>query len=266
MCGWPTWERMPRLRQSPGTWAATRGFDLPKGNLLPRSSAGAAIGRGNRRSDPRPPTGHLDRLRSSAASSRGALAGVPGLLVVKSKPVAPPVPRSGPRVVFLLRSESSDSRAARAGRGLSLCVLPVSRSAIRPAVLVRGVAVRLPRCGSIPRHGSRGQLGGRDRTADPVFRAEPRSAWLHPAPGSAQFTDRPFDDYRSFDLRVGPAELCAAVAAMRKRIPQMASVSEDPREFELVHFNVNPEVYAPEGSRGRLGLAVRDIRVLLLGR
>ena len=40
----------------------------------------------------------------------------------------------------------------------------------------------------------------------------------------------------------------------------------DPRDFELVHFNVNPEVYAPEGSRGRLGLALRDMRVVLLAR
>jgi hypothetical protein len=94
----------------------------------------------------------------------------------------------------------------------------------------------------------------------------PRSAWLHPAHGSAQFADRPFDDYRHFDFRVGPAELRAAVAAMKKRLPKMTAVSEDPREFELVHFNVNPEVYAPEGSRGRLGLALQDIRVLLLAR
>ncbi len=91
-----------------------------------------------------------------------------------------------------------------------------------------------------------------------------RSAWLHPGPGSAQFTDRPFDDYRRFDFRVGLAGLRAAVAALKKRMPKLASVSENPQDYELVHFNVNPEVYAPKGSRGRLGLALRDIRVVLL--
>ena len=91
-----------------------------------------------------------------------------------------------------------------------------------------------------------------------------RSAWLHPGPGSAQLTDRTFDDYRKFDFRVGATELRAAIVAMRKRLPKLADASEDPRDYQLVHFNVNPEVYAPEGSRGRLGLAMRDIRVVLL--
>jgi hypothetical protein len=90
------------------------------------------------------------------------------------------------------------------------------------------------------------------------------SAWLHPGLGSSQFTDRPFDDYRRFDFRLGTAELRAAIAAMRKRLPKLADASEDPRDYQLLHFNVNPEVYAPEGSRGRLGVAMRDIRVLLL--
>ena len=90
------------------------------------------------------------------------------------------------------------------------------------------------------------------------------SAWLHPGPGLSQFTDRPFDDYRRFDFRVGATELRAAIAAMRKRPPKLADASEDPRDYQLLHFNVNPEVYAPEGSRGRLGLAMRDIRVVLL--
>jgi hypothetical protein len=48
---------------------------------------------------------------------------------------------------------------------------------------------------------------------------------------------------------------------MKKAMPQLAPTSEDPRDYQLVHFNINPEVYAPTGSRGRLGLALRDIRV-----
>ena len=51
---------------------------------------------------------------------------------------------------------------------------------------------------------------------------------------------------------------------MRKRLPKLADASEDPYDCQLLHFNVNPEVCTPEGSRGRLGLALRDIRVRLL--
>jgi hypothetical protein len=92
-----------------------------------------------------------------------------------------------------------------------------------------------------------------------------RSAWLHPAPGSAHFADNTFAEYRHFEFRVSAAELAAAVRAMKSRWPKFANVSEDASDYQLTHFNVNPEVYAPEGSRGRLGLALRNIRVALLG-
>jgi len=39
------------------------------------------------------------------------------------------------------------------------------------------------------------------------------------------------------------------------------TTSEDPRDYQLVHFNLNPEVFAPKGSCGRLGLALRGIRL-----
>ena len=87
---------------------------------------------------------------------------------------------------------------------------------------------------------------------------------LQPGPGSAEFTDRTFNDYRRFDVRVGAAGLHAAIHAMTKRLAGQADASDDPRDYRLLHFNVNPEVYAPEGSRGRLGLALREIRVELL--
>jgi hypothetical protein len=91
-----------------------------------------------------------------------------------------------------------------------------------------------------------------------------RSAWLHPGNGSAEFTDRTFNDYRHFDFRVGFKEFQAAVAAVKKRFPKLSDVSEDPRDYRILHFNLNPEVYAPAGSRGRLGLAVREICVARL--
>jgi hypothetical protein len=91
-----------------------------------------------------------------------------------------------------------------------------------------------------------------------------RSAWLHPGPGSAHFADQPFSPYRHFDFRVGSQELLTAVKAMKRRWPKLAEVSEEPSDFQLTHFNVNPEVYSPNGSRGRLGLALRNIRLQIL--
>lgn len=92
----------------------------------------------------------------------------------------------------------------------------------------------------------------------------PGSQWLHPGPGSSLFTDKPFPDERPFSVRVSAGELRAAIVAMRKAMPHLATASEDPRDYQLIHFNLNPEVYAPPGSRGQLGLTLRDIRVELL--
>jgi hypothetical protein len=94
----------------------------------------------------------------------------------------------------------------------------------------------------------------------------PGSVWLHPGPGSAHFAQRTFGDYRRFEFRVGPNELRTAIAAMKKRLPKSAEASDEPQDYQLLHFNANPEVYAPQGSRGRLGLAIRDLQIVLLER
>jgi len=91
-----------------------------------------------------------------------------------------------------------------------------------------------------------------------------KSRWLHPGPDSSLFTDQPFANYRRINVRVSDGELRAALVAMRKAMPKLADASEDPRDYQLVHFNINPEVFAPTGSRGRLGLSIRDVRVELL--
>ena len=91
-----------------------------------------------------------------------------------------------------------------------------------------------------------------------------KSQWLHPGPRSALFTDKPFADYRKIEVRVTAPELRAALLAMKNAMPKLAPASEDPRDYQLVHFNINPEVYAPKGSRGQLGLSLRDIRVEVL--
>ena len=91
-----------------------------------------------------------------------------------------------------------------------------------------------------------------------------RSAWLHPGPGSQHFQDQPFSSYRRFEFRVGGSELQTVVRAMKQRWPKLQNMSEEPHDYQLTHFNINPEVYAPPASRGRLGWRVRDIRITIV--
>lgn len=93
-----------------------------------------------------------------------------------------------------------------------------------------------------------------------------KSQWMHPGKDSALFTSQPFSEYQRYDVRVTAAELKIAIHAMQARFPETAAVSDNATDLRLVHFNLNPEIFAPEGSRGRLGLALRDVRVELLGR
>jgi hypothetical protein len=91
-----------------------------------------------------------------------------------------------------------------------------------------------------------------------------KSQWMHPGKGSALFTSQPFAGYRRYDVRVTAAELKTAIAAMQARFPETSAVSGNPADLRLIHFNLNPEVFAPKGSRGRLGLTLRDVRVEVL--
>lgn len=93
-----------------------------------------------------------------------------------------------------------------------------------------------------------------------------KSQWMHPGPDSTLFADTTFTTYRKFEVRVSSTELRAALLAMKKAMPKLATASEDPRDYQLIHFNINPEVFAPQGSRGQLGLSMRDLRVELLAR
>ena len=88
-----------------------------------------------------------------------------------------------------------------------------------------------------------------------------KSQWLHPGKDSALFTSQPFSEYQRYDVRVTAAELKIALQAMQARFRETAAVSDNVTDLHLVHFNLNPEVFAPKGSRGQLGLALRGIRV-----
>jgi len=91
-----------------------------------------------------------------------------------------------------------------------------------------------------------------------------KSHWMHPGKDSALFTSQPFSEYRRYDIRVTAAELKTAIVAMQKRFPETAAVSGDIANLHLIHFNLNPEVFAPKATRGRLGMALRDVRVEVL--
>jgi hypothetical protein len=93
-----------------------------------------------------------------------------------------------------------------------------------------------------------------------------KSQWMHPGKDSALFTSQPFSEYQRYDIRVTAAEVKTAIVAMQKRFPETAAVSGNIADLRLIHFNLNPEVFAPKGSRGRLGLALRNIRVELVPR
>jgi hypothetical protein len=53
---------------------------------------------------------------------------------------------------------------------------------------------------------------------------------------------------------------------MKKAMPKLATASEDPQDYQLIHFSIKPEVFEPQGSQGQLGLALRDVRVEVLHR
>jgi hypothetical protein len=65
---------------------------------------------------------------------------------------------------------------------------------------------------------------------------------------------------------VTAAELKNAIHAMQARFPETSAVSDNPADLRMVHFNLNPEVFAPKASRGRLGLTLRDVCVEVLSR
>jgi hypothetical protein len=80
--------------------------------------------------------------------------------------------------------------------------------------------------------------------------------WMHPGKDSALFTSQPFAEYRRYDVRVTATELKNAIHAMRARFPETAAFSDKATDLRLIHFNLNPEVFAPKASRGRLGLTL----------
>jgi len=71
------------------------------------------------------------------------------------------------------------------------------------------------------------------------------------------FGGQPFSDPRSYTFAIGAPQVRAAVAMMKAKYPELATrFSDDPADYEIRHINLNPEVYAPEGSFAQIGMSV----------
>ena len=76
---------------------------------------------------------------------------------------------------------------------------------------------------------------------------------------TAGFGWRPFPDRRFYAFVIGAPQVRAAIAMMKSRYPELAArFSDDPADYEIRHINLNPEIYAPEGSYAQIGMSVTE--------
>jgi len=82
----------------------------------------------------------------------------------------------------------------------------------------------------------------------------------HVASDSATFSAAPWSGYRHFEFRVNRAEFSAAIQDVKTRFAlNDAQLSPDASDYRLIHLNVNPEVYAPAGGGGRIGVSIQNV-------
>jgi len=79
---------------------------------------------------------------------------------------------------------------------------------------------------------------------------------------TAAFAGAPFHDRRSYTFAIGAPQLGAAISMMKSRYPEPAAkFSNDPADYEIRHINLNPEIYAPQGSTAQIGITVSNWRL-----
>ncbi len=84
----------------------------------------------------------------------------------------------------------------------------------------------------------------------------------HLGPGSYSFTQTPWSGWRPYDNRVNAFEFARALRDIKCRFAlDDTQLSPDPADYQLVHFNWNPETYVPSGATATLGASVRNIRI-----
>ena len=73
------------------------------------------------------------------------------------------------------------------------------------------------------------------------------------------FGGQTFSDRRSYTFAIGAPQVGAAISMMKSKYPVLAArFSDDPADYEIRHINLNPEIYAPQGSSAWIGLSVID--------
>jgi hypothetical protein len=81
-------------------------------------------------------------------------------------------------------------------------------------------------------------------------------------PGSSTATTSTFSDWRHFDYRISPASFAAALAETKQTFSlDDRQLSGDPADYSLVHFSLDPEVYAPAGGGASIGFAARALSI-----
>lgn len=72
---------------------------------------------------------------------------------------------------------------------------------------------------------------------------------------AANFSCTPFTGWRSMSFDVGPAQITAAVAALKARYPAL-KLSADPGDYALTHANINPEIAVRPGESARIDVGI----------
>ncbi len=86
--------------------------------------------------------------------------------------------------------------------------------------------------------------------------------FLRRAEGSTGFTQGTWTGYQWYGLRISRGKFTRALHALVAKTGPAAGYTTSPGDYQLIHFNFNPEVYAPQGQgQGQLGLSVRRLHI-----
>jgi hypothetical protein len=85
--------------------------------------------------------------------------------------------------------------------------------------------------------------------------------YAHLGANSGVSTGATWRGFRYYEFRVSRSELLNIVNSVRSTFPQVyGTLSTDPANYKIVHFNINPEVADLNATRqGRIGMSVRNI-------
>jgi hypothetical protein len=81
--------------------------------------------------------------------------------------------------------------------------------------------------------------------------------------GSTAFTGYPFAGYHSYSITISGSQLGGAIQSLKTRYPHLVGrLSDNPADYELRHFNFNPEIFVPNQLHfAHIGLTVRNLEI-----